>query len=123
MENNPLTIDVKNEINFEDFKEVDAKLIIVLGYFSLFCYENKLDCKISSIKEEVQGRQTTTHRDGRAFDASIRSFGNGDILKCIEFMNKHVGHLGAYSASDGEQRVIVYHDIGKGPHFHFQVHR
>ncbi len=117
------TITTKDEIDFGEFKDVHPSLIIVLGYFSLFCHENKLNCKISSIKEEVvTQRQTKTHSDGRAFDASVKPFSDGDILKCIAYMEKHVGHLGAYSYSDGEQRVIVYHDVGRGRHFHFQVH-
>ena len=114
---------VKPGVSFEDFKDVNPSLIIVLGWFFSFCEKNGLDCVITSIKEHVDGRVTATHEDGRALDASVQGFSDGDIIQCIEFMNKNVGHFGAYSKSDNKQRVIIYHDVGLGRHFHLQVKR
>jgi len=118
-----LKIKVKRNALFTDFQMVSPYLLIVLGYFRLFCENNNLPCVLTSIMDEAEGRVSETHATGRAFDASVRQFSNGDILKCIEFIEHNVGKLGAISASDGKQRVLVYHDAGSGKHFHFQVKR
>ena len=122
-------IKVKQGVNFEDFNEVNASLIIVLGYFLNFCEKNGLECTVTSVKEHVEGRTSSTHEQGRAFDASVEGFSDSDILRCIGYMNKHVGKFGAYSSSDYKQRVIIHHEVfdkygvSMGPHFHLQVHR
>ena len=112
----------KPDVKAEELLAIDWKLLIVLGYFKKFCLMENITCRITSITERVEGRISRSHEDARAFDASVAEFSKGEIIKGIDFMEKQVGGLGAYSKSDGKQRVVVYHDVGRGAHFHFQVH-
>jgi hypothetical protein len=116
-----LTIRVKEDVLFSDFQNVSPSIVIVLGYFSLFCHENSVPCRITSVKEAVIGRVSRTHADGRAFDASLVGWKQKTIDKCVEFMQNRVGWLGAISRSDNERRVVIVHDSGHGNHFHFQT--
>lgn len=104
-----------------DLQKIHPPLIIVLGYFCRYCDENGLPCNLTNILSKFKVSKSTTHPDGRAFDASPRGWKKSDITKCIKFMNRHVGHLGAISSKDKKRRVAVYHNAGKGWHFHFQV--
>ena len=66
-------------------------------------------------------RITRTHAEGRGVDISTKGFGPKDISDLISYLEKRVGHLGAYSKSDNIQRVAIYHDAGSGHHLHLQV--
>ena len=37
------------------------------------------------------------------------------------FNEKYAEKYGAISASDGKPRLMVYHDVGLGPHLHMQI--
>src|SRR3990167_760443 len=119
-----LNFEFKNNVALTDLKKMNQALIIVLGYASYFCNLSNLPCLITSIFDEAIGRQTDTHREGRAFDISVRNWGKEDIEEFIDFMNRRVGYLGAISNSDGKQRVVVYHKVkGNEYHLHAQVNR
>lgn len=109
--------------DFSEFQTVSPYLIIVLGYFFSFCEGHNVPCKITNIKNKFKVSKSSTHPDGRAFDASVRGWTPEKIQKCVKWMDKEVGYLGALSASDMKARVVVYHDAGLGSHFHFQVTR
>lgn len=121
MKNNKILIK-QPDVSADELLAIDWKLLVVLGYFKKFCVMENLTCKITSISEKVQGRISRTHEEFRAFDASVGNWTDGDIIKCVDYMQKQVGSLGAYSLTDKQQRVVVYHDVGLGSHFHFQVH-
>jgi len=104
-------------------QEMDPKAIIVLGHFCDFCRERKLPCLITNILHTYSESETDTHPDGRAFDASVKGWSDVDVFDCIEYITDKCRKLGAFSKADGVQRVIVYHDAGRGLHFHFQVRR
>lgn len=116
-------IKVKPEVIFSDFQFVSPKLIIVLGHFLDFCNHNSLPCLITSILDDAPNRTTTTHEEGRAFDASARGWTKRDVYNLTVYMESRVYSLGAISKSDNKRRVVIYHDAGNGPHFHFQVSR
>jgi len=66
------------------------------------------------------GRVLTSHKDGRAWDLSLRGWTHDDQTDYfIEFTDKF-GHLGALTTS-GERRLIVIHNNGNGYHLHFQI--
>lgn len=111
----------KPEVDMEDFKQMKPLLIVVFGYFLQFCAENKINPNLTHILGDLHVSKSRTHSEGRAFDVSTRGWTAKQIDDCIVYMNDKVGHLGAYSASDGKQRVIVRHDAGMGDHFHCQI--
>jgi len=111
----------KPEVTLNDLENANPKLLIVLGYFGLFCQEHTLPCLITSLfTDAVKIRSSSTHRDGRAFDASIRGFTDEDIKMLVEYMEDKVGSLGAISLSDNIRRVVICHG-GTARHLHFQV--
>lgn len=114
---------LKSEVNLDDLRYAHPRLLIILGYFGLFAKNSQLPyCITSLFTDKVEGRKSQTHAQGRAGDASVQGWTYVQIQRCIDFMNEHCGHLGAYSARDGIQRVIVYHNAGSGNHFHMQTY-
>lgn len=104
-------------------QEVDPKLLIVLGFYVRFSRKRGLPCVLTNIIGKFKQSESNTHPEGRAFDTSVRGWDEGDIKDCIEYMTTHTQSLGAVSRKDGIRRSVVYHDVGLGAHFHFQVHK
>ena len=117
------TFEIKDGVNLEEIQKMKPLLFVVLGYFLEFCQLHNLPAKITNIGSVFHVSVSTTHSEGRAFDASVKGWTKRDISDCIQFLDDKVGYAGAYSLSDGKQRVAVYHDAGLGPHFHMQIRR
>lgn len=65
-------------------------------------------------------RVSTSHKEGRAWDLSLKGWTHDDQTDFfIDFTDKF-GHLGALTTS-GERRLIVIHNNGNGYHLHFQI--
>jgi len=118
-----LWLTLKENVLVTDLQMIRPDLFIVLGYVSWWCFNNNLPCRVTSVIDDVPQRVTKTHSQGRAIDVSTRGFGPKNISDLISFLEEKVGHFGAYSKSDGKQRVAIYHDVGMGPHIHIQVKR
>jgi len=114
-------ITVKHGNDFREFQTVTPPLIIVLGFYFHFCEMRNLNCRVTNITHQYDQSISLTHADGRAFDGSIIGWPEPAIDDCLDYMDENAGHFGAYSASDGVQRVVVRHDAGLGDHLHFQV--
>ena len=114
---------IKRDALLTDFQKTSAKLIIVWGYFCLFCEMRKLRCVLTSIMDGAANRKTKTHPDGRAFDASIIGWTDQDIIDCIDFMKKNINELGAISSKSKEREVVDCHGENENRHLHFQVSR
>lgn len=78
-------------------------------------------CTVSTVEEDViLRRKSSTHREGRAFDLSVRRLSEDQIDEIkIQFTNI-AGQLGAIN-KDGMPCLIVDHDCGLGRHLHFQI--
>ena len=114
-----------DDIVLEDLMLLNPKVLIVLGHFLTYAETNNLPRVITSIKSD-RGHvvsTSTTHEEGRAIDMSSAGWSKEDIDGLIAYLDWEVGHLGAISASDLKQRVVIHHDSGSGPHFHLQVSR
>lgn len=107
----------------EDIMLVKPAMLVVLGYFTSYAEQNKLPVVITNVVLSFPTSRSTTHPDGRAIDISARHWTPEHKQGVIKYMEDKVGYLGAYSFSDGKQRVIIYHDGGLGAHFHLQIHR
>lgn len=73
-------------------------------------------------EDQALSRQSSTHREGRAFDVSTRGWVKENIdeaIRVFSFKYRHIAAIGA----DGEPKLIYFHDAGSGPHLHFQLHR
>lgn len=118
-----LWLALKENVLVTDLQMIRPDLFIVLGYVSWWCFNNNLPCRVTSLIDDVPQRVTATHAEGRAADVSTRGFGPKDITNLISFLEEKVGDMGAFSKSDGKQRIAVYHDAGLGFHIHIQVKR
>ena len=116
-----LFLQLKENVLVTDLQMIRPDLLIVLSHLSWWCFNNNLPCRITSIMDDTPLRITRTHAEGRGVDISTKGFGPKDISDLINYLEKRVGHLGAYSKSDNIQRVAIYHDAGSGHHLHLQV--
>ncbi len=116
------TFTIKHDVNIEDLTEMTPYALILLGATVAYCYNHKLECNITSLKEEVTGRVSSSHRDGRAFDLSTKQWKLKDIEKLCNYTNGKYKTISAISASDLKPRACVYHKIeGSAYHLHLQV--
>jgi hypothetical protein len=68
-------------------------------------------------------RVSSTHREGRAFDISLREWTSKEVTNFCEYFEMIYGHLGAVSSSSGKSKLIVVHDAGSGMHLHIQLNK
>lgn len=127
----------KDELDVKDLHRMKPHILMVLVEYIDWCRNKALPCVISSLKEDVPGRRSSTHCEGRAFDASVRHWGDDaqerDELaaECEEFFNNKYSNLG--TAPRGRPPVVcVYHENAgqehiepekRRKHLHFQVRR
>lgn len=116
--------DVKDEVNYDDMKMLEPILFYVFASLCVYAKEYNLPVKITSMFDEVDGRITETHRDGRALDISSRGWPEDRIKDACNQINKKHSDIGAFSKKDGVPRACVYHKIEDGVfHFHLQVRK
>ena len=113
--------DLKPGVSLDNFYYLHPSLFIAIGYTLTFCKIYRVPCVFSSLTEDAPNRKSKTHADGRAFDLSVRGWNEAIIDEYIIYMEEKCGFFGAISSSDGEQRIVVYHDAGTGSHLHTQV--
>jgi len=118
-----LTFKDSKHVSSEDITVMQPALVIALGVFMQFCQSRALPCEITNIKTKFPVSKTNTHPEGRAFDASVRGWPEEFIKECENYMEKHIGYLGAISSDTFKPNLVYYHDAGLGPHFHIQVAR
>ncbi len=117
-----MNITCKPGVCWEDLKEVNANLFVLLTHYILFCNLHDLPCTITSIKSDtIKGvRVSSSHRDGRALDVSTKNWPEHLISSFVANTNIQYKDIAAISARDLQPRAAVYHDIGLGPHIHLQ---
>lgn len=97
-------------------------ILILLGFITVFCYENKLPCKITSLKtDRVAGRISTSHKEGRAADFSIKGWPKNKIIELETKMNGKYYDIAALSKSDKIPRACIVHGEDANKHIHLQV--
>lgn len=104
----------------QDIFMLTPKMLLLLGALTEYCYVNNLPVTITSIIEDVDGRQSQTHKEGRAVDISVRGWEPEHITKLLTYLNSKYRLIAAISKSDGEPRAAIYHE-GIGWHLHLQV--
>lgn len=74
-------------------------------------------------EDKLLNRTSDTHRTGRAFDVSIKSWSEKMVTQFTEHFNQEWGQIGAISASTREPVLILRHNAGNGDHLHVQLSR
>ena len=118
----------KYEKDAKNFDNMTSSLRVVFFDVKRYCEENGLEFLITSFistveeDEELQ-RISLSHRQGRAFDISIKNWPTVEQDKFIDYYNNKspLRKLGAYSIADNKQRLTVIHNSGFGWHIHVQV--
>lgn len=114
-------IEFKPEVDCNDFRFLNWKILIIFLEFIKWCQENDYPVMVTSIKsDEVKGRTSNTHKEGRAIDISCRGFDTDSIDEVVHYINKKFPNMGAISSKDGASRAIIAHNSGSGIHFHLQ---
>ena len=72
-------------------------------------------------EDQLLGRKSKTHRQGRAFDLRTWDIPDCDVRCCINHFNTLYGYMGAISYTTNLPRLIVWHDAGTGAHLHVQI--
>ena len=116
----PATFAIKDNVHLGDIQMLHPNLIFVFGVLVKFCADSNIPLTVTSIMDAVSIRVSRTHKDGRAIDIRTKNLSTTQIRMIKDHLNKY-NDLGAYSASDGKQRLVVEH-VGTAPHIHIQVH-
>lgn len=104
------TFELKEGVKLEDIQMLHPNCIVLLGAFTLYCMENKLPCVVTSIHSDAaKGRVSTSHAEGRAFDARSKEWSWFHIERFMFHMNEKYKNIAAISARDGKPRAVVHH--------------
>jgi len=118
-----MLFETKDSVDINDLKEIKIDTFILFSAFTVYCHHNGLPLLITSIKDEVVGRKSDTHLDGRAFDVSVRAWNRKQIDDCINYFMTKYKDLGAISADTGLRRVVYLHSMADNgaEHIHVQI--
>jgi len=130
LKRNKQHIDFSDGVNNLDLLFCHPAILVIIAYVNFFCFQHGIDFKVTSIiRTEKENKalksKSKTHTEGRAFDFSSKNIPLDKLHMLIHELNVLFGHLGAYSSTDGIQRVIIIHNANNstGSHAHVQIHR
>jgi hypothetical protein len=110
---------------FDDMHPQVQRLAVEMDEWSKTNYgiELTITATVSTHQEDRElGRQSDTHRTGRAFDVRVKDLPDSFIAElCAVFRKKYGSKLGA--VSNNQANLIVYKPHGTGPHLHIQLNR
>ena len=117
----------KHQKDKELFFALHPLLIMVLADMNLYCSKNNLPFKITETittleQDSKLKRISSSHRTKRAVDVSSRGFNLVDIQNFQNYFNEKYKDNASISASDLVRRLVVFHDSGRGEHFHISLH-
>ena len=101
-------------------------LIILFDMF-VYCSKKNLPfvvtSTVSTIEEDQKiGRRSATHREGRAFDLSVKGWSTDEIDDFMFYFQRKYREFAAKNKK-GEQVLIPPINHGTAPHFHVQISR
>jgi len=105
----------KPDVDPRDLDNMSPAVIMLIAFYFQFCFEHQLDCKVTSL---IRPNDKGPHRDGRAVDLRINTWSEFYRDKFKHEVETRYNYLGAYSKSDGVQRVLIYHDAGVPDNLH-----
>lgn len=116
--------DNKSQSRFELMAKRAQELAIEMDEWSQKKYgiELTITATVSTFEEDrALGRESDTHRTGRAFDIRIFDLPEGLVAELCAYFRRKYPKLGAAVA--GNYNLIVYKPHGSGPHLHVQIKR
>ena len=114
-----MLFEIKEDIHLEDLQHLQPAMWVVLTYTIMFCQNNNLPCKITSIindRKDVNAK-SKTHDQGRAVDISIAGWRDVDCQRLCYKLNTSFHDIAAISYSDKQPRCSIV----KSDHIHIQV--
>ena len=73
-------------------------------------------------EDDKLSRISSSHRQGRAFDLSVRGWSTKDINEFRTYFSRKYIEYAALTKSSGQPSLVIYHDSGHGAHIHVQIH-
>lgn len=111
-------------VRFDDMHFQAQKIATEMDEWSRLNYgiELTITATVSTYQEDRElGRESDTHRTGRAFDIRTKDLPESLIAElCATFRKKYTKY-GAIS--NNQANLIVYKPHGTGPHLHVQLNR
>lgn len=103
-------------------------LIMVMKELIKFCEKTSIPICFTETatlfsEDQKLKRVSSSHRDGRAFDFSVRGLSEKNINDVKEFLINNFGQLGAISEKTNSPTIVVDHDSGFGRHLHAQLRK
>lgn len=116
----------KSKKDFDRYLNLHPVALVILFHMNLYCHNRKLRFQVTSTvstreEDDSLNRVSSTHREGRAFDLSVKDWSPYDIKEFIDYFDTKFGSEGALGVS-GEKRLIVDH-VGTARHLHVQIDR
>lgn len=104
-----------------DWRVVNPKLLVLAQAYVDYCQRHKIPILFTSIiRAGIPGVSvSSTHEEGRAFDASARGW-TAELIDDFLAETRRLAPIGAISKSDGLARPFVFHE-GTAYHLHAQV--
>ena len=126
-----LYIKLKKDVTIDDMVMMHPALHLMYAFLNYFCHVNDIDFVVTSLHRTLKenkavGAKSLTHVEDRAFDISLKSehgWNKNLISELKQEIEDNFSDIGALSASSGEARPIVIHDVGSGTHAHLQIRR
>lgn len=116
------TFAVKQETDINDLMYFNPKLLLLFAELCVYAHNNNLPVVITSMREDVPGREYKTHKEGRAFDVSTKGWDIKNIKEVEYNFNDQFCDIAAIGYESRKPKAVVYHKINDGAyHFHFQV--
>ena len=114
---------LKPGLDERDLFYLDPTILEMISFTAAYAHDYGVPCVITSMREDAPGRKTSTHKDGRAVDISVRGWNDFHIHSFMFKFKERFNNQGAYNKA-GERRPIVYHKVkGSALHFHMQCQR
>lgn len=118
----------KTDFNFQGFSKLCPKMqeiakyavdqALILGVKDPMITETMTTTEI----DKALGRVSDSHSQGRAIDFRTWNLTPSQLKSLNGLLTAKYGSIGAITKL-GTRQLVVYHDIGLGPHFHIQLDR
>ena len=102
----------------QEIAEYAVKMSLDLGVKEPMITETRTTVEI----DKALGRVSESHSQGRAIDFRTWNMSESQLKSLNGLLTVKYGNIGALTKL-GTRQLVVYHDIGKGPHFHIQIDR
>lgn len=116
----------KSQVNFDGFSKMHTKTQEV----AKFAIDTALELGVElpmitetftdAVKDKALGRVSMSHSQGRAIDFRTWNLTDVQLKKLVQELENQYDFIGAINKL-GKKQLVVYHDIGLGPHLHIQL--